>query len=75
MTLHLRFWGTRGSIPAPGPDTVRYGGNTPCIEVRTETGWLIVLDGGTGMRELGRSLIASAKLHDLEPYAYLRDLL
>src|SRR5438552_3668839 len=60
MTLHLRFWGTRGSIPAPGPDTVRYGGNTPCIEVRTATGWLIVLDAGTGMRELGRSLVASA---------------
>jgi phosphoribosyl 1,2-cyclic phosphodiesterase len=60
MTLHLRFWGTRGSIPAPGPDTVRYGGNTPCIEVRTGTGWLIVLDAGTGMRELGRSLVASA---------------
>lgn len=60
MTLHLRFWGTRGSIPAPGPDTVRYGGNTPCVEVRTETGWLIILDAGTGMRELGRSLIAGA---------------
>jgi phosphoribosyl 1,2-cyclic phosphodiesterase len=60
MTLHLRFWGTRGSIPAPGPDTVRYGGNTPCIEVRTDTGWLIVLDAGTGMRELGRSLMANA---------------
>jgi phosphoribosyl 1,2-cyclic phosphodiesterase len=60
MTLHLRFWGTRGSIPAPGPNTVRYGGNTPCIEVRTDTGWLIVLDAGTGMRELGRSLVAGA---------------
>jgi phosphoribosyl 1,2-cyclic phosphodiesterase len=60
MTLHLRFWGTRGSIPAPGANTVRYGGNTPCIEVRTETDWLIVLDAGTGMRELGRSLVARA---------------
>jgi phosphoribosyl 1,2-cyclic phosphodiesterase len=60
MTLHLRFWGTRGSIPAPGANTVRYGGNTPCIEVRTDTGWLIVLDAGTGMRELGRSLVARA---------------
>jgi ribonuclease BN (tRNA processing enzyme) len=39
---------------------VRYGGNTPCIEVRTDTGWLIVLDAGTGMRELGRSLVARA---------------
>ena len=34
MTLLARFWGTRGSIPSPGPDTARYGGNTPCVEVR-----------------------------------------
>ena len=60
MTLRLRFWGTRGSVPSPGPATVRYGGNTPCIEVRTETDWLIILDAGTGIRELGRSLVASA---------------
>jgi len=37
---------------------VRYGGNTPCVEVRTETGWLVILDAGTGIRELGRSLLA-----------------
>ena len=60
MTLRLRFWGTRGSVPSPGPDTVRYGGNTPCVEVRTDTDWLIILDAGTGIRELGRSLIAGA---------------
>jgi phosphoribosyl 1,2-cyclic phosphodiesterase len=60
MTLRLRFWGTRGSIPSPGPNTVRYGGNTPCVEVRTETDWLVILDAGTGIRELGRSLIAGA---------------
>ena len=60
MTLRLRFWGTRGSVPSPGPTTVRYGGNTPCVEVRTETDWLIILDAGTGIRELGRSLVASS---------------
>jgi phosphoribosyl 1,2-cyclic phosphodiesterase len=60
MTLRLRFWGTRGSIPSPGPSTVRYGGNTPCVEVRTETDWLVILDAGTGIRELGRSLVAGA---------------
>jgi phosphoribosyl 1,2-cyclic phosphodiesterase len=60
MTLRLRFWGTRGSIPSPGPHTVRYGGNTPCVEVRTETGWLVILDAGTGIRELGRSLVQGA---------------
>ena len=60
MTLRLQFWGTRGSIPSPGPQTVRYGGNTPSVEVRTSDGWLIILDAGTGLRELGRSLIARA---------------
>ena len=60
MSLRVQFWGTRGSIPSPGPATVRYGGNTPCVEVRTSSGWLIVLDAGTGIRELGRSLIARA---------------
>ena len=60
MTLRLRFWGTRGSVPSPGPDTVRYGGNTPCVEVRTDTDRLIILDAGTGIRDLGRSLIARA---------------
>ena len=60
MTLRLRFWGTRGSIPSPGSATVEYGGNTPCVEVRTDTGWLVILDAGTGIRELGRSLVATA---------------
>ena len=60
MTLRMQFWGTRGSIPSPGAKTVRYGGNTPCVEVRTAEGWLIILDAGTGARELGRSLIERA---------------
>jgi len=60
MSLRVQFWGTRGSIPSPGPKTVRYGGNTPCVEVRTTDGWLIILDAGTGMRELGRSLLGRA---------------
>jgi phosphoribosyl 1,2-cyclic phosphodiesterase len=57
MSFTLRFWGTRGSIPSPGPSTVRYGGNTPCLELRTDDGWLIILDAGTGIRDLGRSLL------------------
>ena len=60
MSLRVRFWGTRGSIPTPGPTTVRYGGNTPCTEVRTDDGWLIILDAGTGIRELGRDLLQRA---------------
>ena len=60
MAFHLRFWGTRGSIPSPGPRTVRYGGNTPSVEVRTPNGGLILLDAGTGIRELGRTLMERA---------------
>jgi phosphoribosyl 1,2-cyclic phosphodiesterase len=55
--VHIRFWGTRGSIPTPGPTTVRYGGNTSCVEVRDSTGTLLVLDAGTGLRELGVALM------------------
>lgn len=60
MSLTLRFWGTRGSIPSPGLATARYGGNTPCVELRTADGWLVILDAGTGIRELGRSLMQRA---------------
>ena len=60
MTLRVQFWGTRGSIPSPGARTVKYGGNTPCTEVRTGDGWLVILDAGTGIRELGRSLLERA---------------
>ncbi|HET7553772.1 MAG TPA: MBL fold metallo-hydrolase [Gemmatimonadaceae bacterium] len=50
------FWGTRGSIPSPGPSTVRYGGNTPCVEVRAPDDALVILDAGTGIRALGDAL-------------------
>lgn len=52
----LKFWGVRGSIPTPGPTTVKYGGNTSCVEVRAD-GQIIILDAGTGIRLLGRQLI------------------
>ncbi|CAD5979739.1 Ribonuclease Z [Planktothrix tepida] len=55
FTVH--FWGVRGSIACPGSETVRYGGNTPCIEMRVGTERLI-FDGGTGLRVLGQSLLA-----------------
>lgn len=57
-TLSLRFWGARGGLPVPGPDTLRYGGNTACIEVRCG-GRLVILDAGSGLRGLGQSLVAS----------------
>jgi phosphoribosyl 1,2-cyclic phosphodiesterase len=54
--MRVRFWGTRGSIATPGPSTVRYGGNTVCVEVRSESGSILVLDCGTGARLLGKQL-------------------
>lgn len=59
--MRVRFWGTRGSIAAPGPGTVRYGGNTSCVEVRTADGTLLVLDAGTGLRPLGDALLADER--------------
>jgi ribonuclease BN (tRNA processing enzyme) len=56
--MRIRIWGCRGSIAAPGPETVRYGGNTSCVEVRLDDGTLIVLDAGTGARGLGHALLA-----------------
>jgi phosphoribosyl 1,2-cyclic phosphodiesterase len=55
--MKFKFWGVRGSIPSPGPRTARYGGNTTCIEVRTDNDTLIILDGGTGLFSLAQSLI------------------
>jgi phosphoribosyl 1,2-cyclic phosphodiesterase len=55
--VEIAFWGVRGSIPAPGPATVRYGGNTSCVSLRPSSGGLIVLDCGTGARNLGNMLM------------------
>ncbi|KAA3664578.1 MAG: MBL fold metallo-hydrolase [Chloroflexi bacterium] len=54
--MYIRFWGVRGTIPTPGPNTVRVGGNTSCIEVRTSDKQLIILDAGSGIRGLGQAL-------------------
>lgn len=56
----FKFWGVRGSIPTPGPGTVKFGGNTSCIEVRIG-GEIIILDAGTGLRPLGLSLLNEFK--------------
>ena len=60
MALTVRFWGVRGSIAVPGPSTVRYGGNTSCIEVRAGER-LFILDAGTGIRSLGAALMGTGK--------------
>jgi CheY-like chemotaxis protein/phosphoribosyl 1,2-cyclic phosphodiesterase len=59
--MNVRFWGTRGSLAKPGRTTLRYGGNTSCVEVRGADGTLIVLDCGTGAHGLGQSLPASGQ--------------
>ena len=61
-TISVRFWGVRGSIACPGPDTVRYGGNTSCVEIRCG-GELLIMDGGTGLRELGRDLLKNGPIN------------
>ena len=58
--MRVRFWGTRGSIATPGAGTLRYGGNTSCVEVLTDSGRRIVLDCGTGARALGAKLMGHA---------------
>ncbi|MBP7603666.1 MAG: MBL fold metallo-hydrolase [Spirochaetes bacterium] len=57
----VTFWGVRGSIPVPGPTTVKYGGNTSCLEIRSDEGDWIIFDAGTGLRALGDSLDLSKK--------------
>ena len=58
--MNIRFWGTRGSIATPGPGTVRYGGNTSCVEIVTSVGRRFICDAGTGARVLGGWLMGNA---------------
>jgi phosphoribosyl 1,2-cyclic phosphodiesterase len=58
VSTRLKIWGCRGSVPTPGPDTVEYGGNTSCVEIRTADDTAIVLDAGSGIRPLGVELLA-----------------
>lgn len=60
--MRLTFWGVRGSIPVPGPRTLRYGGNTTCIEVRSDDDDLIILDAGTGIFQLAQTLFREMPL-------------
>lgn len=59
--MQVQFWGTRGSIPKPGPATIRYGGNTSCVTVRTQRGTLVVIDGGSGLHGLGLELLSGGR--------------
>ena len=61
--MRLTIWGCRGSVPCPGGDTVRYGGNTSCVEVSLVDGTTLVLDAGTGIRRLGDALVDRGARH------------
>ena len=59
--MQIRFWGVRGTIPTPGPETIRVGGNTSCVELRTSDQQLIIIDAGSGIRRLGKELVKNNK--------------
>jgi ribonuclease BN (tRNA processing enzyme) len=61
----VTLWGTRGSLPTPGPETTRYGGNTSCVAVRGDDGTMLVLDAGTGIRRLGMVWPAEVRRADI----------
>ncbi len=70
--MHVKLWGTRGSVPSPGPETIRYGGNTSCVGVTLSDGSLLALDAGTGIRSLGLALgDEPARLHILLTHLHL----
>jgi phosphoribosyl 1,2-cyclic phosphodiesterase len=71
MPLRARIWGCRGSLPTPGPATVRYGGNTPCVDVATTDGTCLILDAGTGIKPLGASLPPGARINLLLTHLHL----
>jgi len=60
--IKVKFWGTRGSIPSPGKGTIKYGGNTPCVEIRIDD-QILIIDAGTGIRGLGNQLIREFPSH------------
>jgi len=74
--MEVRVWGCRGSVAAPGPETVKYGGNTSCVEVRLSSGQVLVLDAGTGMRPLGVEMTANGcpEIHILLSHLHLDHL-
>lgn len=57
--MHVKLWGTRGTVPTPAPEAIRYGGNTPCVAVRASDDCLMILDAGIGLHWLGNDLLNS----------------
>ena len=70
--MKLKIWGARGSVPAPGPETMHYGGNTSCVQVTLSDGSTLILDAGTGIRNLGLALPrVEAPIHILLTHLHL----
>jgi phosphoribosyl 1,2-cyclic phosphodiesterase len=69
--VHVRVWGARGSIPTPGPRTAAFGGNTSCVQVTGDDGTELILDAGSGIRELGTDLFGRRRLHILLTHLHL----
>jgi phosphoribosyl 1,2-cyclic phosphodiesterase len=69
--MKLKVWGARGSVPAPGPQMNRYGGNTSCVEVVLSSGDRLILDAGTGIRTLGMDLLESPRVNILLTHLHL----
>ncbi len=67
--IKIKFWGVRGSIPTPGPRTTRYGGNTSCLEISFPDKPLMIVDAGSGIRELGKDLLT--RQHPIQAYIFL----
>jgi phosphoribosyl 1,2-cyclic phosphodiesterase len=63
--VRVTLWGTRGSLPTPGPETTRYGGNTSCVSVEGDNGSIIILDAGTGIRRLSRAWPQAVRRADI----------
>jgi phosphoribosyl 1,2-cyclic phosphodiesterase len=64
--MYIKFWGTRGSIPVPGNDTLKYGGNTSCVEIGLSNNKMLILDAGSGIRELGKKLVSNGKVGTID---------
>ena len=63
--MNIIIWGCRGSITTPGPETIRYGGESTCVEVITDEGQLIIIDAGSGIRKLGQKIIKEKKVTEI----------
>ncbi len=63
--MKIKFYGTRGSIPVPEREFMEFGGNTTCVRVTTSDGQIIIFDAGTGIRQLGKDLIAASQVPNL----------